>query len=55
MLFNTMHHAEGIAFQDTSQILVKIDKFQLTGRRGSEKCSNSETLSTEVTNPAVEL
>lgn len=55
MLFNTMHHAEGIAFQDTSQILVKIDKFQLTGRRGSEKCRNSETLSTEVTNPAVEL
>lgn len=55
MLFNTTHHAEGPAFQDTSQIIVKIDKFQLSGRRGSEQCSNSESLSKEVTNPAVGL
>lgn len=55
MLFNTTDHAEGSAFQDISQILVKINKFQLTGRRASGQCSNSESLSREVTNPAVGL
>lgn len=53
MLFNTTHRAEGTAFQDTSQILVKVDKFDLTGRRGSKQCSNSESVNREVTKPAV--
>lgn len=55
MLFNTTHHAEGTEFQDASQVLVKVNKFQLTGRMGSEQCSNSESVSREVTNTEVGL
>lgn len=53
MLFNTTHHAEGTEFQDASQVLVKVNKFQLTGKMGSEQCSNSESVSREVTNREV--